>query len=67
MSEVAERRVGAPVGPWQPTPKLRWFRPKGGTDNDLVLQQLHWRPLSNGGCGMYPEEEWLDVETVLAD
>ncbi len=43
---------------WVPSTGLRWFRPVGGTDNDLRLQQLFERRTG--------EQEWIDVPTVLA-
>jgi hypothetical protein len=43
---------------WKPTPRLRWFRPDGGNDNDIRLQQLFERGL---------QSEWRDVPTVFAD
>jgi hypothetical protein len=28
---------------WTATPQLRWFRPPGGNDNDIRLEQLYER------------------------
>ena len=44
---------------WKPTGELRWFRPPGGNDNDLQLQQL-WERVTG-------ERAWRLVPTVLAD
>lgn len=40
------------------TPHFRWYRPAGGSDNDLRLQQLF-----QGSRGPV----WLDVPVVLED
>ena len=44
---------------WQPTLQLRWFRPQGGTDTDMVLQQA-W-------ASLFGKIEWRELPTVLAD
>jgi len=44
---------------WKPTGELRWFRPKYGTDNDLILQQL-WERITG-------EREWREVPKCFAD
>lgn len=44
---------------WKPTMELRWFRPKGGNDNDRVLHQL-WERITG-------ERHWRTVPTCLAD
>ena len=42
---------------WKPTPRLRWHRPKGGNDNDIVLEQMYER--ITGEC------LWRPVQTIL--
>jgi len=44
---------------WIATPRLRWFRPKGGGDADLRLEQLYERVTG--------ERQWRPVPTCLAD
>jgi hypothetical protein len=44
---------------WSCTSRLRWFRPPGGSDNDLQLQQL-WERVTG-------ERAWRIVPTCLAD
>lgn len=44
---------------WEPTRRLRWHRPKGGSDNDIVLEQLFER--MSGEC------QWRPVQTILED
>lgn len=51
--ELAERG-------WRRSKQFRWFRPKRGTDNDLVLQQL-WKH-----DDLYADH-WQNIRTVLGD
>ena len=44
---------------WKPTGELRWFRPKGGNDNDIRLEQL-WERVTG-------ERRWRVVQTILED
>jgi hypothetical protein len=44
---------------WSPTMRLRWYRPPGCSDADLVLEQL-WERVTGERC-------WRPVETCLAD
>ena len=44
---------------WHPTMQLRWCRPKGGSDNDIRLEQL-WERISG-------ERHWRPLHTVLED
>ena len=44
---------------WTPTVYMRKFRPKGGTDADLRLEQLYE--------SVTGETEWSPVPTVLED
>ena len=44
---------------WKPTNELRWFRPIGATDTEVILQAL-WERVTG-------ERQWRDVPTVLAD
>ena len=44
---------------WSCTPQLRWYRPKGGNDNEIVLQQL-WERVTG-------ERAWRTVQTCLED
>jgi hypothetical protein len=42
---------------WRPAPRLRWYRPKGGSDNDMRLEQM-WERISG-------EQSWRTVQTIL--
>lgn len=44
---------------WTMTPRLRWYRPPGAGDTDKVLQQC-W-------VSEFGQEDWREIETVLAD
>jgi len=44
---------------WRPTPRLRWYRPARGNDNDIRLEQM-WERMT-GECA------WRPVETILED
>lgn len=44
---------------WSATPELRWFRPAGGNDTDIRLEQLYERVTG--------ERAWRLVPTCLAD
>lgn len=44
---------------WMATPRLRWWRPPGGNDCDVVLQQMYERVTG--------ERNWRVIPTVLAD
>ena len=44
---------------WQANPRLRWFRPLKGNDNDIVLQQMYERVTG--------ERQWRPVQTIFAD
>ncbi len=44
---------------WQATPRLRWYRPARGDDNDIVLQQMYERVTG--------ERDWRPVQTILED
>lgn len=44
---------------WQATPRLRRYRPPGGDDTDIVLQQMYERVTG--------ERQWRPIQTVLAD
>lgn len=44
---------------WQATPRLRWYRPPHGNDNDIVLQQMYERVTG--------ERDWRPIQTILAD
>lgn len=44
---------------WTPTGQLRKFRPKGGNDNDIRLEQLYE--------SVTGETEWRPVPVVLED
>lgn len=44
---------------WKPTRELRWFRPKGCDDTEIVLQQL-WERVTG-------ERSWHVVPTCLED
>ena len=44
---------------WKPTGQLRWFRPKGCSDNEKELQIL-WERVTG-------EREWQKVGTCLED
>ena len=62
--EVDMTKVFAPIEHisepnWEPTPYLRWFRLRGASDNERVLQQL-WVCRE---CGV----EWREVVTEFAD
>jgi hypothetical protein len=59
LSRKGMLKVGIEEKFWEPTPQLRWFRPPGGNDNDLVLQQL-WERITG-------ERDWRIVPTFLAD
>ena len=44
---------------WSCTNELRWFRPPGGSDKDIQLQQL-WERITG-------ERMWRIVPTVVAN
>lgn len=44
---------------WTATPELRWRRPKGGDDNDLILEQLFER--------ITGERDWRPVQKMFED
>lgn len=44
---------------WEPTMRFRRYRPRGGNDPDIVLQQLFQR--------ITGEREWRDVPLVMED
>jgi hypothetical protein len=44
---------------WEPTPRLRWYRPPYCDDNDKVLQQM-WERVTG-------EREWREVPYCMAD
>lgn len=44
---------------WKPTGEMRWHRPKGGNDTDIVLEVL-WERATG-------EREWRLVPTILED
>ena len=44
---------------WKATGELRWRRPKGGTDNDLILEIL-WERVTG-------ERHWQPIPTLLED
>lgn len=44
---------------WHPTMQLRFYRPKGGNDTDIRLEQL-WERITG-------ERTWRLVQTILAD
>lgn len=44
---------------WQPTARLRWYRPKHGSDNDIRLEQMYERV--TGECA------WRPVQILLED
>ena len=44
---------------WKPTGELRWRRPKGCSDNELVLEIL-WERATG-------ERQWRPVPTLLED
>lgn len=44
---------------WQPTMQLRWRRPRGCNDTEMVLEQL-WERVTG-------ERSWHLVETLLED
>jgi len=44
---------------WRATPRLRWYRPRHGNDNDIILQQMYERVTG--------EHDWRTVETLLED
>lgn len=44
---------------WRSVGEFRWYRPKGGTDNDTRLEVLYERVTG--------ERHWRPVQTVLED
>lgn len=44
---------------WHPTMQLRFYRPKGGNDTDVRLEQL-WERVTG-------ERHWRPVQTLFAD
>ena len=44
---------------WKATGEVRWYRPPGGTDADIRLEQLYERVTG--------ERDWRPVRTVLED
>lgn len=44
---------------WKPTGEMRWYRPIGGTDNDIHLEVL-WERATG-------ERAWRPVPTILED
>lgn len=44
---------------WKPTGELRWYRPRGGNDNDIRLEVL-WERATG-------ERQWRIVQTILED
>lgn len=44
---------------WSATGELRWYRPKGGSDNDIRLEVL-WERATG-------ERQWRPVQTMMED
>ena len=44
---------------WSQTMQLRWYRPQGGNDYDMRLEQL-WERITG-------ERQWRPIQTVLED
>ncbi len=44
---------------WRAGGELRWYRPAGGSDDDLQLEQL-WERVTG-------ERQWRVVQTILED
>ena len=44
---------------WKPTGEMRYYRPRGGNDNDLRLELL-WERVTG-------ERNWRPVPTILED
>ena len=58
-----------PQSEWTPIARIRWYRPKGGNDNDVVLQQLfsYRMPPRENETFSTVVQEWVTVPTVLED
>lgn len=44
---------------WKATGEIRWYRPRGGSDSDIRLEQL-WERVTG-------ERDWRPVPTILED